>query len=67
MDTIWEYLPFLIPIIVLEYALSIAALVHVLRHRKYRFGNTVVWAVVVMVVGFIGPILYFTVGKGEAE
>lgn len=67
MDTIWEYLPFLIPIIVLEYALSIAALVHVLRHRKYRFGNTVVWAVVVMVVGFIGPILYFTVGKGETE
>ena len=67
MDTIWEYLPFLIPIIVLEYALSIAALVHVLRHRKYRFGNTVVWAVVVMVVGFIGPILYFTVGKGERE
>ena len=67
MDTIWEYLPFLIPIIVLEYALSIAALVHVLRHRKYRFGNTVVWAVVVMVVGFTGPILYFTVGKGETE
>ena len=67
MDTIWENLPFLIPIIVLEYALSIAALVHVLRHRKYRFGNTVVWAVVVLVVGFIGPIIYFPVGKGETE
>jgi len=33
-----EYLPFLIPLVIAQYALAITALVHVLRHPRYRFG-----------------------------
>lgn len=60
-----EYLPFLIPIVIIEFALAITALVHVLRHKNYRFGNTVIWAVVVLLIQFVGPIVYFAFGKGE--
>ena len=46
-------------------ALAVTALVHVLRHPHYRFGNRAVWIAVVLLVQLIGPVLYFTVGRGE--
>ena len=41
METFLEYLPFLIPVIIAEYALAIIALIHVIKHPNYRFGNKV--------------------------
>lgn len=60
-----EYLPFIIPLLIAELALGITALVHVLRHPHYRFGNKVMWAIVVMVFQIIGPVIYFVFGRGE--
>ena len=65
MKDLIEFLPFLIPVIVAELALAITALIHVLRHPNYRFGNKAIWVVVVLVIQFIGPILYFTIGRGD--
>ncbi len=64
-ETLMEYLPFLIPILLIELALMITALVHVLRHKKYRFGNRVLWIIIVVFLQIIGPIAYFTIGRGE--
>lgn len=60
-----EYMPFLIPLIILQLILSITALIHVLRHPHYRFGNKVMWILIVMFIQYIGPALYFAVGKGD--
>jgi hypothetical protein len=65
LDMLKEYLPFLIPLVIAQLALGITALVHVLRHPHYRFGNKVVWAFIVMLVQIIGPVVYFTFGRGE--
>ena len=65
LEQIKEYLPFIIPILIVQYGLMIAALVHILRHKNYRIGNRVIWIVITVVVNTIGPILYFTIGKGE--
>lgn len=65
MDMVIEYLPFLIPIVIAELALAITALVHVLRHPKYRFGNKVMWVLIVLFIQIIGPIIYFVFGRGE--
>ncbi len=65
MDSIMQYLPFLIPLLILQLTLMITAFVHVLRHNNYRFGNRILWVIIVVIFGFIGPILYFTVGRGE--
>lgn len=65
MEQIMEYLPFLLPILLVELVLMLTALIHVLRHDKYRFGNRVLWVIIVVVIQIIGPILYFTIGKGE--
>ena len=65
MDVFIEYLPFLIPLILIEWILAITALIHVLRHPHYKFGNKPFWIVVVLFVQIIGPIVYFVFGRGE--
>lgn len=65
MEKLIEYLPILLPILILEWVLAITALVHVIRHPRYRFGNMAVWVVVVLFIQIIGPIVYFTFGRGE--
>lgn len=65
MKVIIEYLPLFIPYLVVQLGLAITALVHVLRHPHYRFGNKVLWVLVVLLIQIIGPIVYFVFGKGE--
>lgn len=65
MEQIIDYLPFLIPILILELILAITALVHMLKHPNYRFGNKIFWIIIVLLVQIIGPILYFVFGRGE--
>src|SRR4051794_39307980 len=54
----------LIPIIVLEVGLLIAAVIDLLRDdRAVRGGNKGLWAVIIVFVNLIGPVLYFLVGR----
>ncbi|MCL2545732.1 MAG: PLD nuclease N-terminal domain-containing protein [Oscillospiraceae bacterium] len=65
MDQLMELLPFLIPLFLVQLALMIAAVVHILRHNTYRIGNRVMWLVICLLVNIIGPILYFAIGRGD--
>ncbi|MCL2280782.1 PLDc N-terminal domain-containing protein [Candidatus Saccharibacteria bacterium] len=65
METLSEYWPFLIPLIVIQFGLLAAALIHVFRHNKYRVGNRVLWVIVCLCTSVIGPVLYFVIGKGD--
>lgn len=64
-DLLVEYFPVLLPVIAVELTLAITALVHVIRHPHYKFGNKVVWIFVVLLIQFIGPIVYFLFGRGD--
>lgn len=64
-DLLLEYLPVLLPVIAVELVLAITALVHVIRHPHYKFGNKAVWILVVLLVQFLGPIVYFLFGRGD--
>lgn len=65
MEQVIEYLPFILPLFIAELILAIVALVHVLRHPHYRFGNKVMWVIIVLIIQIIGPIVYFALGRGE--
>ena len=65
MDQLMAYLPILIPVIILQLTLTIVALIHVLTHKNYKFGNRTFW-VIVCLIQFIGPVVYFIFGRGEA-
>ena len=65
MEEIRAYLPVLIPLVIIQLTLAIFALVHVLRHPRYRFGNRIMWVLIVLFINIIGPIVYFVFGRGE--
>lgn len=65
LEILREYLPFLVPLVILEIILAITALVHVLKNPKYRFGNKIMWIVVVLFIQIIGPVVYFAFGRGD--
>ena len=66
MDKIMEFLPFLIPLIIAEFALLGYTLYHILTHNHYKRGNRTLWLIITIVLmNFIGPILYFLFGKEE--
>ncbi len=59
-----------IPLLTLQLGLTIAAVVDLLRQeRRVRGGSKGMWAVIIVFVNLIGPILYFLVGRedGVAE
>jgi uncharacterized membrane protein YozB (DUF420 family) len=58
-------LPFLIPLFVLEVALMVIALVDLVKRERVRGNNKVVWALVIIFVSIIGPIVYLLLGRGE--
>lgn len=62
-----EYLPVLIPLVLLQVGLAIFAIVDAWRHPHYKRGNKLLWTLVSALLSFIGPILYFAIGKGEEE
>ena len=67
MEEIMEFLPFLIPLVIAEFALFGYTLYHILSHKQYKYGNRTIWLVITIVfMNFIGPILYFLFGKEEA-
>lgn len=65
MEFIGEYLPILIPLIIIIILLLIFSLRHILKHDKYKYGNRIIWILIVVCIQIIGPILYFTIGKDD--
>lgn len=66
MENIQELLPFLIPLIIVELALLAVTLRHILTHEHYKRGSRGLWiAVAIIGMEFIGPILYFLLGKED--
>lgn len=67
MNTLFEILPLLVPVLLIDIALALAAVRHILRHPRYRFGNRAMWLLIVVFLLLFGPIIYFVFGKGENE
>jgi len=67
LNTLFEILPLPIPLLLIDIALAVAAVRHILRHPHYRFGSRSIWLVIVVVLLLFGPIIYFVFGKGENE
>ncbi len=59
-----QFIPFLIPVAIIQLGLMIAALVDLIR-REYTRGPKWVWGLVIVLVNFIGPIIYFVIGRKD--
>ena len=67
MNELTEILPFLIPLVVVEFGLLGYTIWHILTHKTYKRGNRALWLIIAIVgMQFWGPILYFILGKEDA-
>ena len=64
MEQIRQFLPFLIPIIILQLVLLVVALLDLARRERTR-GPKWVWVLVIVFINIIGPILYLMLGRDE--
>lgn len=66
MNNFMEFLPFLIPLVIAQFALLGYTLYHIFTHDTYKKGNRTGWVIITLVLmNFIGPILYFLFGKED--
>lgn len=49
----------LIPVVIMDFALAAAAVVHVLRHPGYRFGYKIIWLVIAVALLLFGSIILY--------
>jgi hypothetical protein len=64
-DKLLQYLPYIIPIVLLQLILMIVALVDLIRREKTRLLPKWGWAIVIVLGELIGPILYLIFGREE--
>jgi len=64
MELVRQLLPFLIPIALIQLALIVVALIDLARRDRTR-GPKWVWVLIIVLINFIGPIVYFVVGREE--
>lgn len=61
-----QIIALLIPIVVIQVGLMLAALVDLAREeRVVRGGNKIIWAVIIVFLNVLGPILYFVAGRED--
>ncbi|MCU5326741.1 PLD nuclease N-terminal domain-containing protein [Bacillus wiedmannii] len=63
---IMAFLPIILPVIAVGVLLVFIALIDLYRHRKTR-KNVLVWALIILFVNVLGPILYFVIGRKDGE
>ena len=59
-----EYLPFVIPLLIAQFALLSFTLYNILTHKTYKHGTRLMW-ILISLISFIGPAAYFTFGKDD--
>ena len=64
LSEIQRYIPFLVPVVVIQLILLVTALIDLVR-REHTRGPKWVWAIVIVAVNIIGPIIYFVAGRQD--
>ena len=65
LKTIMGMLPFLIPLFIIELALMIIALIDLFKRENMSNNTRLVWALVIVIVNIIGPIIYLLFGRKD--
>lgn len=63
-EEISEFLPFIIPLVLLQLTLMIVALVDLIRREKTN-GPKWVWVLVIVLGEIIGPVIYLIFGRKD--
>jgi hypothetical protein len=60
-----EILPLIIPLFLIEVILLVIAIVDLVRRENVRGDSKIIWVIIIVFLGIIGPIIYFLLGRKE--
>ena len=66
MEELQRYLPLIAPLVIIELTLVIIALVDLIRRQEVKYLPKWGWALIILLINLIGPILYLIIGREEA-
>ena len=66
MEELLRYLPLLAPLVIIELTLVVIALVDLIRREEVKYIPKWGWALIILLINLIGPILYLIIGREEA-
>ncbi len=64
MNELIEWIPFLIPIILIQFALMIFALIDLSR-REHVKGEKWMWVLIIIFINIVGPVVYLFMGRED--
>lgn len=65
MEELRSYIPLLLPLLIIEIGLLVISLVDLIRRENVKHLPKWAWAVIIIVINFIGPIAYLIIGREE--
>ncbi len=65
MEALKPFIPYLIPVIIIQLGLMVFALVDLVRRERTK-GPKWMWAIIIVAVNIIGPVVYLLAGKDES-
>lgn len=65
LEEIGEMLPLLLPLILINVALIAVALYDLFKRKRVKGGNKILWGIFIVLIEFIGPIVYLLFGREE--
>lgn len=65
MEAIQPYIPFLIPVILIQLGLLVFALVDLIRRERTK-GPKWMWGLIIVLISIIGPVIYLLAGREES-
>ena len=64
LDKLMQFIPYLVPVLIIQLVLIVVAVIDLVK-REHTRGPKWLWALIIVFVNFIGPIVYFVVGRKE--
>jgi hypothetical protein len=66
LDQLVALLPFLVPVVLIDLGLIVYSLIDLFRQdRRVQGDNKLIWALVILFVSTLGPLVYLLVGRKD--
>ena len=65
LQTLFKYLPFLVPIIVIQFGLMVYALLDLAHRERVKHLPKWLWLLIILLGELVGPLIYLVVGRED--
>ena len=65
MGKLIELLPLLIPLIIIQLSLQVYCLIDILKRDNFKYGNRLIWIIVVFAFNILGPVVYLIIARKD--